>query len=143
MALTLTPRSRARKAALAYVGLVTAEACLGSEPTGANCRLTLVPGRLILTPHRGQRRKGLAARDYAWPAIAMIASEGRFGNHTTLVIDVDGEPVTLYVELEPLDLRWALTECGFRVVDIPHAPLSRAWVSEHLQPLLPPSLFVR
>ena len=140
---TLFPRNKARKAALAYVGLVTAEACLGAEPTGANCRFTIVPGRLIVTPHRGQKRKGMTALDYAWPAIAMVVSEGRFGNHTTLVLDVDGEPVPLHVELESLDLRWALSECGFRVVDIPHAPISRAWVSAQLQPMLPASLFTR
>jgi hypothetical protein len=140
MTLTLTPRSRARKAALAYVGLVTAEARLGESETASH-RLTIVPGRLILTPHRGLRRKGMAAHDYAWPAIGMVVADGRFGSSTTLVIDVAGEPVPVHVELDPLDLRWALTECGFRVVDVPHVPVSRVWVSEHLRPLLPASLF--
>ena len=138
-------KKQAREQMLAYIGLTSAEATLvaaGTAPEGPNCRLTLVPGRLLVTPHRGARHRGLEGQEYGWPAIAVIESENRFGpDTTTLVIDISGELAHLHVQLPPQDLRWALTECGFRVVLVPHAPCARPWVPEEIQPLLPVSLF--
>ena len=140
-------RKQAREQMLAYIGLTSAEGTLADPrvdptPDGPNCRVTLVPGRLLVTPHRAARLRGLEAQDYGWPAVALVETEGRFGPDTTsVVIDVSGQLAQLHVDLPAQDLRWALTECGFRVVTVPHAPCARVWVPEDVQPLLPVSLF--
>lgn len=139
-------KKQAREQMLAYIGLTSAEATLVDDrlpaPDAPNCRLTLVPGRILVAPHRAARHQGLEAQDYGWPAVAMIESENRFGpDTTTLLIDVSGRLAQLHVDLPANDLRWALTECGFRVVHVPYAPCARPWVPEDLQPLLPVSLF--
>ena len=145
-----------RDGMLAYIGLTSAEATLvdprlETEPTEANCRVTVVPGRLLIAPHRAAARRGLEPQEYGWPAIAMLPIEGYRGEDTQvtpLLVDCSGQRATLYVELPATDLRWSLTESGFQVVEAPYSVvgrqstgLRRVWVQEDLQPLLPVSSF--
>lgn len=152
----LRRKATAREGMLAYIGLTTAQGTLVDsslpEPEKPNCRVTIVPGRLLVAPHRAAAREGLEPQDYGWPAIALLPIEGYRGDETPvtpLLIDISGVRATLYVELAAPDLRWALTECGFTVIEAPYSAihrqstgLRRIWVQEEVQPLLPVSLFV-
>jgi hypothetical protein len=154
--LIATPRRKAktRETMLAYIGLTSAEATLvdpnlDEEPTEPNCRVTVVPGRVLVTPTRHAARHGLEPQEYAWPAVALLPVPGRFGDAVTpMLIDISGRRATLYVQMSSADLRWSLSECGFRVVEAPFhgeglqtAPLRPVWVPEDLVPLLPVSAF--
>ncbi|MCU1601486.1 MAG: hypothetical protein JWO22_2195 [Frankiales bacterium] len=140
-------KKQAREQMLAYVGLTSAAGTLvdprlDAEPDGTNCRMTLLPGRIIVAPHRLARLQGLEPQEYGWPAVAVIEAENRFGGAlSTLAIDLSGTMGVLHVELGPADLRWALEQNGFRVVPVPHVPCARPWVQEELQALLPVSVF--
>jgi hypothetical protein len=152
----LRKRTSLREEMLAYIGLTSAEATLidpnlEEEPTSPNCRVTVVPGRILVTPHRAAARRGLEAQEYAWPAVAMLPLGSHTGEEphvTPILIDISGKMATLYVELGFADLRWALSENGFRIVEAPYTAsgrqangLRRVWVPEEQQPLLPVSLF--
>lgn len=148
IATPLRPKKRqAREQMLAYVGLTSAlgtlvDPRLDSGPHGTNCRMTLVPGRIIVAPNRLARLSGLEPQEYGWPAVAVVDAETRFGGAmSTLAIDLSGVMGLLHVELDLADLRWALQQNGFQVVPIPHVPCARPWVQEELQPLLPVSIF--
>jgi hypothetical protein len=151
----LRKRPSLREGMLAYIGLTSAEATLVDphldEPTEPNCRVTIVPGRILVAPHRAAARRGLEAQEYAWPAVAMLPLGSHTGDEphvTPILLDVSGRLATLYVELALADLRWSLSENGFRLVEAPFTAagrqangLRRVWIPEDLQPLLPVSFF--
>jgi hypothetical protein len=148
IATPMRPKKKVREQMLAYIGLTSADGTIVDDEAAeqdtlsTNCRVTIVPGRVLVAPTRGARHHGLEPQDYGWPAIAMVDAPSRFGSETsTIYIDRSGVITALHVHLAPDDLQWALSESGFRVVNVPYGPCARNWVHEDLQPLLPVSLF--